>query len=263
MHNEFDLEVPELETYELTKLTNHIIRRSNRAFPVKNFNFYRFTYENAWEKAWCLMISCGPDETFYQLAKKLLKEKLSDWEPLDEKFEKGIWKNTYSSILQNFLEQINGYGKLEQLRANKFSEYESDDVYEWLNTFYEKVCQYRQESDLRYERIIPNQEQTMCQIGELYLDKCESEELKTIAKEFSGRSRECNASDYVSVAVKGTSESGSSIGIAGVYPRGKLCKLVLGKLCGSVGIINNAHTVFDFYSNVVNYNVVCKFVVGF
>ncbi len=38
LHKEFEVETPELETYEKIRLTNHIIRRSNRGFQVVNFN---------------------------------------------------------------------------------------------------------------------------------------------------------------------------------------------------------------------------------
>ncbi len=155
-------------------------------------NYYKITYENAWEQAWYFMISCCPDEKMYTLSKKILNEKLLDWEPLDESFDRGLWKNTYVSILNQLLAIISQYNTLKELHTSKFSQDTIDNVYEWLNGIYEKVCEYKSGSDLRFINIMPNQEGKLSDLYYLYVDDCQSEELKEIAKDFSGRNSECN-----------------------------------------------------------------------
>ena len=104
LHKEFsDMEISEMEKYELTKMTNHIISRSSSGFPVKDYNRNKQSYDQIWERAWCIMLSCGSDKELYDMCRVIYRDKLPEYKPLCDTYEKRIWNNTCIGMLRKVL----------------------------------------------------------------------------------------------------------------------------------------------------------------
>ncbi len=182
LHQEFnELGIAELQTYEITRMENHIIRRSNRNMKVVNYSYYYNLYETAWHKAWCLLLSCSSEEKLYQLSKVIYKENLMEYEPLKEQYDISLWKNTYVAILQELLQKIEQQSNLEKLQQFLGME-EKEEVYEWLNG----ILEYSANNvwDCNMKCVFPNQKGTFLHLYNLKKDNVE-DELKEIINEFA------------------------------------------------------------------------------
>ena len=181
LHSEFDaLGILELQSYEITRMENHIIRRTNRNIKVLEYMWYSSTYEKAWHDAWYALIACGPDENMYQCCKMMYKEQLSEHYTLEMKFESSLWKNTYISILEEMLQKIESQKTLENLQ--KFLKIgKKEEIYSWLNSVI--ACTKEYLWDITFKSIFPNQKGTLRALYYLKKDEVQ-EELKTIIYQF-------------------------------------------------------------------------------
>ena len=179
--------------YELTSLTEYIRERSSRSYRVTLFSVYKEHCENAWRKAWELLLSCGPDTEMYELCNAWYKGTLPERQKLsDERFSEILWRSTYCSVLQNIMDKIETFSRLEQL-AEEFLECpDRKSFYRLLNIFYRKCAIYLKEGELHYKNIFPDQEGRMTNLSSLSKDAVQEEELKEIASCFQGKDPGCN-----------------------------------------------------------------------
>lgn len=179
--------------YELTTLTEYIRERSNRGYGVRNFAYYRDLYENAWRKAWNLLLSCGPDEEMYVLCNAWYKGVLPKRKKLeDERFSEYLWRNTYCCILNKILENIENFFRLEEFEKAYFKSCTKEAFYQWMNRFYKACAHYLREGELHHRRIFPDQEGRMRWLNDLAKDGGKEEELKEIALCFQDKDPSCN-----------------------------------------------------------------------
>lgn len=201
LHGEFGAdEIGELEDYEWVKLSSHIINRSSRKFPVTSFKLFGRIYEEAWKRAWCLMISCGSDETLYRLCRQAWGEQLPEYRPLLGDYDQGLWRNACAFALRDIFGKVGTFGKLEELQrlgnleqtgGNPNMENMAE-VYCWLNGILEKGVAYLGEAELKCEFVFPNQKGELGSALFLKRDGTEGEELKEISREFSGVDPGCD-----------------------------------------------------------------------
>ena len=186
LHQQFDaLDIKELQIYEVARMQNHIIRRSNHKMPVLNNWYYSDAYITAWHNAWYLMLSCSPDEKMYQLCKVIYKEKLLERVTLDNRYDSSLWKNTYISVLNELLEKIQSQKNLENLQ-NFLEMQTKEEMYEWLNDIIAYSLEYMKTLDVIFRSIFPNQKGNFLSTSRLIKDNVQ-EELKQIINEFADK----------------------------------------------------------------------------
>ena len=174
--------------YEIGGLINYIIRRSNRNYKVKCYNLFHVKYTDAWEKAWKLMISCGPDEEMYLLVKTYFNDDMFERNVLnDARFTQELWIVTYKSILSAICDSINKYARLEDVLS--YLKLEVEEGIKWLNWLYSKVARYNL---INYNHVIliPNQNGNMSNSNYLYLDEVQ-DDLKEIIEAFGDMDMDC------------------------------------------------------------------------
>ena len=179
--------------YELTTLTEYIRERSSRSYSVKNFSYYHQVYEMAWQKAWNLLLSCGPDEEMYELCNVWYKGALPERNKLEDgRFSEHLWRNTYCCTLNKIMEKIETFSTLEEFEKALFESSAKEALYQWMNRFYKACVHYLREGELHHRRIFPDQEGRMRCLVELSEDGVKAEELKEIAFCFRDKDLGCN-----------------------------------------------------------------------
>lgn len=198
LHLDFkDGGLKELEDYEQSRLHNHIVSRTNRKYPVRNFSIYKKIYEEAWDRAWLLMISCVEDEELYRFAKEFYGEKLPQRQILENSQFSGMWRNSCYWILSQILHAVGEEENLERFCERKFPHWTRTQVYEWPNGIYGKALLYMGESDARLIFAFPNQKGKFLMACQLRRDETVGEELKEIAREFQDMDSQCDIYQYV------------------------------------------------------------------
>lgn len=171
-----------MKKYEVDGLVNYIIRRSNRGYRVKNYSIFAHNYDTAWESAWKLLISCGPNEEMYLLSRKYWNDKMPKREMLsDARFTQELWTPAYRSVINKMCESIQKYEQLEGVIS--YLKFDVEGGIEWLNRLYSEIARYNNLSNYKSMNLIPNQKGTMSSAYNLYLDKVQ-EELKEIVEAF-------------------------------------------------------------------------------
>lgn len=191
LHLKFDSDnIPEVGTYEKTKVESYIISRSNRNFPVRNLSYYRTGFERAWEEAWMLLLSCGPDEELYRLCKIIYQDKLPEYKRCPEGWREALWRPAYTSILNQVTEKIKGYRTVFNLKMPELQE--EKDIFRWLNGIIAKGLEYLPTQELRYKTIFPNQKGVLKQEQFMKRDETPDDVLKEIAMCFVPETSECD-----------------------------------------------------------------------
>ena len=178
-----------MQKYEITRLTDYIIRRSSSAYKVNNYNmYYNTTYKQAWETAWKLLVSCGPDEEMYLLCQSYWNDLPERNVLKDERFTEELWRPAYRSVLSKICDAVSRYSSLEEVAA--FLKHDVNEGIEWLNRLYSELAIYHNSSNYKYIRLIPNQQGNMCCACELFMDKVQ-DELKEIMEIFADKDAGC------------------------------------------------------------------------
>ena len=174
-----------IRQYELTKLTEYIQSHCSRGYRVSNFNFYRAHYESTWQRAWDLMLSCGPDSGMYELYSVWYRRELPERKKIeDDRFSEHLWRTTYCSVLESTVNSIAAYTELRDLGI--------DPPYRWLGGFYGKCSHYLRETGLVCCTIFPDQEGHFRRLTDLSRDRVQEEELKEIAACFRDKAPDCD-----------------------------------------------------------------------
>lgn len=191
LHLCFDSDnIPEVDTYEKTKVESYIISRSNRNFQVRNLSYYRSAYEKAWEEAWMLLLSCGPDEKLYRLCKIIYQDKLPEYSRCGEGWRESLWRPAYTSLLNQLTEKIKGFHTVSNLKALEMQE--EEEIFTWLNGIIAKGMEYLPTQELRYKAIFPNQKGQLKPEQWMKRDETPDDMLKEIAMCFVEESSECD-----------------------------------------------------------------------
>lgn len=202
LHKEFAT-CGELPEYETSKLLEYIRRRSNRSFPVTQYSVYHVWYEDAWLKAWELLLSCGEDEKLYHLYQRVIDHPLREY-AREEGLPRDVFRNAYYNISKKILERVEKCENYNGIKQSLFAGEPEDAVYRWLNEMLEQTCEHMMESDVAACRVFLNQEGNLVQQCEsiwdsgfsgtswLKRDETTKEELKEILRVFADEKRECN-----------------------------------------------------------------------
>lgn len=196
LHKEFiSTQLQELRSYETDRLINYIIKRSDREFMVKDYNYHSNTYLMAWHKAWYYMLSCGKDQKLYQLLKKIFSDRLPEYKALEEAevFYQNdqLWRNSYRGLVLLAIGTIQRYSKKRENSprqlltfAEQFFEGKEQETIQWLNDFYEREFSYLSSSTAKAYDIFPVQTGEMKRADLCYVDTTKDDQLKDIAEAF-------------------------------------------------------------------------------
>lgn len=191
LHLSFDSDnIPEVDTYEKAKVESYIISRSNRNFQVRDLNYYRSVYEKAWEEAWMLLLSCGPDKELYRLGKIVYQDKLPEYGRCKDGWKESLWRPAYIAVLNQITEKIKGLHTVTNL--NVLGMQEEEEIFIWLNGIIAKGMEYLPTQELRYKAIFPNQKGQLKPEQWMKRDKTPDDLLKEIAKCFVEESSDCD-----------------------------------------------------------------------
>lgn len=190
LHPEFDHR--ELEDYDLMRIADHIGARTNRRYPVRSFHIYQKTYEDAWKRAWLLLIACGEDEELYELCGPVYGEDLPKRQIIDGSCYGGMWRNACYEIVMQILGKISGEKHMSRLLGGMLSGWTREQAYKWLNGIYRKGILYAGETDIRCVAAFPNQMGDFMAPWQLRRDETPGEELKEISREFGDVNPECD-----------------------------------------------------------------------
>ena len=195
LHQDFRPQTPLfLSDFSFAELTDYIITRSNRAFPVRGYNQRSGFYNGAWASAWSLLLAAGPDKDLYELCRIGWRE-LPDYAGQDRHFDDHMWGNASRGVLNLLLDELRAAGSLEAWRRVLTARTAGADVIAWLEAFYAKIAQYLQVSNFFFSNILPNQYGRLCTPSDLRLDKINDEEFKAISAAFKGERAECDLPD--------------------------------------------------------------------
>ena len=201
LHQDFHAEqLLQMQEYLPSELTDYIVARSSRKFPVSQFHIYQREYLQAWREAWLLMLACGEDEKFYAICSSVieeLKECVGDekndtsqagryqYEKLgDERFSRFLWKNSYAGLIGLLIERLESVGNMNALP-------EGIDT-EWLTDFFRVASNYEDISVIGTRQIFPDQYGRFRAMSFLAKDEVHAEELKKIACYFREQDEACD-----------------------------------------------------------------------
>lgn len=189
LHRDFmvmeNLQLPE---YPVMELYNYIAKRTNRQFRVVGFSARQTQCMEAWHSAWSMMLACCPDEELYRLAEKGWAQELPEYQPLAQKADHFMWKNTYAGVLTEMVEDIQMSGQLEKVKSH-FAKIKADEFYGWFNGMVKKAAEYIY--SFNNARIYPDQNGELHLLSDLQKDSITYEDLKEIAEGFTGFDRDC------------------------------------------------------------------------
>lgn len=189
LHLDFQPETPpSLPAFSVPDFQDYIITRSDRKFRVRGYASFSGLYNAAWEEAWSLLLSTGPDEELYALCRGGWRE-LPDYEVKKGKpdlFDSRMWNNAYRGVLRQMLDSVKNAGTLEKWESHLKKQDSKADVIAWLERLYVKTAQYLRVSDEYFSSILPNQYGTFCAPSDLKMDAVGDEELKNISTGFKG-----------------------------------------------------------------------------
>lgn len=163
--------------YEKSELFQFIERRSNRKFLVQNFHLYAQTYEAIWEKAWVMMLSCGPSEELYQVYAQYNHD-IPAYQPIGEEWDAALWRNSIQGILNILATYMSEKKNLSALVEAIGLDAES--TFQWYALILyltERYCAY----NLDTYAVVANQEGIFCRMSDLQMDQIQDEALKKIA----------------------------------------------------------------------------------
>lgn len=188
VHKDFRVTHKEVKPYTHEKISEYISRRSARSFPVRNYVSNYERYLRAWHNAWKLLVSCGPDEDFYNMAEKV-REELPGYKKLDtEVFGNGMWYSAYCSMLEEIGCEMAMGNSLTNLVATWPSLEDEDGACRWINDFVGCAKRYLKNYD---QKIYPNQRGDLCLLSYLKKDGMQYDELKDILETFGDQDDEC------------------------------------------------------------------------
>ena len=205
VHIEFKTQ-GEVPSYETSRLFEYIRCRSDHSFTVQNFRLFGRSYEEAWKKAWELLLSCGYDKELYTLYEQMKKQMgegvLRPYEK-EENLPTELFRNAYWNICERMLQKLADCATLRGIQSTYFPSNDIDKVYSWLNEFYAKAMQYLNESKMMSYKAFPNQEGklighyttetgTMTVYPYLKIDESKAEELKSVLAVFADTDPENN-----------------------------------------------------------------------
>ena len=175
-----------LREYPLSNVTEYIRERCNRTYRVIGYQTNALNYNSTWQKAWFMMLACGPDDEMYELCGEWYEEKLPERNKIeDERITDYLWRTTYCSVLE--------YGIMAKIETfSKLQDFKTDPPYKWLNIFYKKCLTYLRDVGLNGKKIFPDQEGKLTDLWSLSKDSIQEEELKEIALCFESREPSCN-----------------------------------------------------------------------
>lgn len=176
-----------LSEYPAMELYNYIAKRTNRQFRVVGFSARQSQCMEAWHRAWSMMLACCPDEELYWLAEKGWSQELGEYQPLAQKADNFMWKNTYAGVLTEMAEDIQMLGHLEKVKSY-FAKIKAEEFYGWFNRLVKKAAEYT----FSFNALIyPDQNGELHLLKDLQKDGIAHEELKEIAEGFTGFDRNC------------------------------------------------------------------------
>ncbi len=188
LHPEFlEAGVSQMQEYPVMELYNYISRRSNRNFRVVNFSACSEWCMSAWHHAWSRMLACCPDEELYRLASAGWHVELPEYEPLTQHTESFLWKNAYTGVLQEIIQDIRSQSCLAKVKTY-FSRAAEGGFYRWYNGILQKAAEYINEFN---SNIYPDQNGTLHFLEDLQKDGITHPELKEIAEGFAGFDDNC------------------------------------------------------------------------